>query len=260
MATQQIVNDYSKDEMIIHNNKKLKSDLNAINTVKYVTNGKYEELGLKDYNKTIIFPLNKTIYSLSVWFNISCVVPLLMDKILPENINSIYRYLASTIKEIQPNYKIANIASFKVFIYLQSNVVDSTWTNNGLVTVTALNEPINAYEYCKTFQFDQNYEISVNNSQIQPQLTNNTNFTQFQGLAQPTNQFFQQTQLANNQPSQQFTQLNNTQPTNQFTQPTNQIQPQPQLGNFQTQSFTNFQYPNTNNQNFTFGTNLFNKK
>jgi hypothetical protein len=179
-----------------------------------------------------------------------------------ENIKFIYSYLASTIKNLNPNYRTANIANFRVYLYLNvTTVPDSTWTNQGAVLSTIFNEPINCYEFMKQFNFNEKFEtvenpvVSCNPIQTYPvnQQIQSTHGFQTQTQTQPQTMF----QLQPQQQPQPQTQQQTQQPQALF-----QPQPQPQTFGFHSQNFTfnplaltNTNTNTTPNQNYNFNSN-----
>jgi hypothetical protein len=259
MAQQITVRDFSREEMYVYDNFKLKNDLNAINILKAVTNNKYEELHLKDPYKTVIFPADKTVYCLFTWFNL-CFVNIISGTYTNENIKFICSYLASTIKQLTPSYRVANLANFRVYLYLPTaSVPDTTWTNHGSVQITIFNEPIIGFEYMKQFVFNEKFEV-VENAILNPPIFQTFNsasqaigqsHAQQSPLIQPA--LFQSHQAQ----AQQSPQLQNQ--AQQSPQLQNQAQQSPQLQNQAQQSSHLFGTQPQNNYTFNplaFGNNF----
>lgn len=113
---------------------------------------------LSDDSENKIVYFEKGIYSLEVFMNIACVFPLYTHScnVLSEQLSSILRYLALTVKSLGKSKELSREIGFKCFVYLGGEPSISSFTRTRVTRMTILDTilPDEYSEFKRLLEFD----------------------------------------------------------------------------------------------------------
>ncbi len=173
---------YVFETLVVLKNKDLMRDFNWAEIIKPIVGSEWMPDITNDYNRTIITK-DQSVYKLDIWMNIAAITPVKIkhresDKMIAE-IQSILRYMVTTIKRLQPIITLTNESAFKIFVYLSTDTdIPGFEKKNSNTIESVFGQKVNRrkIEYYQTLKFNDNYELiqSIYNQPHQYSFNNQT--------------------------------------------------------------------------------------